>query len=586
MLRSPRMIASLIRSLVLGSATAVATITVSSALVGCKDEGQPDYWVDKLEDPAWRPRAIKRLEQFYEDSLTKAGKDEQAPEVKALLDLIVEPLTRTYVEQYDALDTKTRVTLVKLLASMRDKRTEPALKKALDEFAKRPKTTKDEQDIKWAARAAAELKLPSLTQPMLETFMKLKASSMLGGIVYKDYNEAMVAVADKSWVGPLVKMLEAEIKVPKDAKEKDAVSDYRDQLFWQTTSAEVLGLIADASAVEPLMKVMLDPAKADIQATALLAMVKIGKPSVAQAVKLLQANDDDKLAAYNLTRIKEVTKAKKAPEDKPYKQTAALILGTIGRSEGIAPMVAALQAADKEPNKAVIARELTKMPQSPESKAAFKAAYESISINTNIPPGINALQMLTEAAGQWFDPDMMPWLLERAERTKGGGEDIKALQGAITVTALKLAKPDQLEDVKKAVDKYGTKIEKDMYALVEKQVKACGDRVQCYLAEIEKSENQDQKTQFGGIKAGYMIAILGNDQTRAELIERLDSVENAAVRYVAASAIDHLSPKGSDEAAKKIRAIIQKNVKSADRDKVAGDAPLKQVMYRLDARGG
>jgi hypothetical protein len=32
--------------------------------------------------------------------------------------------------------------------------------------------------------------------------------------------------------------------------------------------------------------------------------------------------------------------------------------------------------------------------------------------------------------------------------------------------------------------------------------------------------------------------------------------------------------------------IIERNAKSPDRDKAMGDAPLKQVMYRLSARGG
>jgi len=48
--------------------------------------------------------------------------------------------------------------------------------------------------------------------------------------------------------------------------------------------------------------------------------------------------------------------------------------------------------------------------------------------------------------------------------------------------------------------------------------------------------------------------------------------------------IDHLSPKGSKEAAAKLNAVIEKNAKSPDREKSSGDAPLKQVVYRLDAR--
>ena len=69
-----------------------------------------------------------------------------------------------------------------------------------------------------------------------------------------------------------------------------------------------------------------------------------------------------------------------------------------------------------------------------------------------------------------------------------------------------------------------------------------------------------------------------------ELVKRLDSIDNAAVRYTASQAIDHLLPKGSTKVADELKKIIDKNLKSADRDKIAGDAPLKQVMYRIRSR--
>ena len=84
--------ASLIRSLVLGTITTTATIGMVTSVVGCKDESQPEYWVDKLEDDKWRPTAIKRLAQFFEDAVTKAGSDHTKPEVTQLLDQVVEPL--------------------------------------------------------------------------------------------------------------------------------------------------------------------------------------------------------------------------------------------------------------------------------------------------------------------------------------------------------------------------------------------------------------------------------------------------------------------------------------------------------------
>ena len=580
MLRSSRTIASLIRSLVLGTATTTTMVLVAATVVGCKDESQPDYWVEKLDDPAWRARAVKRLEQFFEDSVTKNG-DMKSEGVQTLINKTVDPLTKTYVDGYATLDDKTRVSLIKLLAAYKDKRTEPAVKKALEEFAKHPATAKEDQDLKWAAITVEDLKLTSLSDALLNAFLKLKASTMLGGVAYRDVNDAMRVAPSKAWVGPLSKMLDAEMVQPKTNKDKDLIDPYRDQQFWQVASAEVLGRIGDPAAVEPLLKVLLDPAKADVQSTAVLALVKIGKPAADAAVALLQGKNEA-LATYNARRIKEVTGTE--AKGKPYVATAALILGTIGRPESIGPMVEALRTETDDSSKAVIARELAKLPPTDESKQAFRKAYESIALDAEIPPAGGALEALTEAAGQFFDPSMIDWLLARVAKIKGSDEDKKGLQLAVTLTALKLAKPDQLPQVKVAVDKYGTKLEKDWFVGVDALLKACGDRVPCYITALQKSENQDRAKQYIGIKAGYMVGILGNEQSRDEIVKGIDSVTNASLRAVSATVIDHLSPKGSKDAAGKLNTVIERNAKSPDREKSMGDSALKQVMYRLESR--
>lgn len=582
MLRSSRTIVSLISSLTLGVCYTAATVTTAATLVGCQDESKPEYWLDKLEDPKWRPNAVKRLTQFYEDSVTKNNSDTQAAEVQTLLEMIIGPLTKTYVDYYADLDTKTRVNLIKLLSDFRDKRTEPALKKAFEEFAKRPRTTKDETDIKWAVRAAADLKLPGLAGPVLAAYEKLEAHTMLGGITYKDYSEAMTQIADKSWTDALIAKLGAEIKPPKTKKDRDKIDPYRDQLFWQTTAAQVLGLIKDPKAVEPLMKVLLDPNKGDVATTALLALVKIGKPAVERASKLL-SGDDEKLATYYKAQIQKATGAKEPPKGDPHIEIAAAILGTAGRTEGLDPMIKVLKSNAKAEYKAQVAKEIAKIPATPASIAAFKETMENMSIDERLG-GNSALAVLAESAGQFYDPDLVSWILKTTEGIKGGGEDKKIVQGAALLTALKLAKPNQMKEVKRAINRMGTKVEKDMYALAEKVVDACKEDVNCYIKEMEKSENQDQKNQFAAIKAGYMIGILGDSKARDEMIAALESFENAGVRFVAAQTIDHLTPKGSAEVAKKLEEIIAKNKKSADRDKIAGDAPLKQVMYRIDGR--
>ncbi|MGC4089994.1 MAG: hypothetical protein QM756_19320 [Polyangiaceae bacterium] len=441
------------------TAIAVSLVTVT----GCKDESQPEYWVDKLSEPTWRTRAISRFEQFFEDALTRSNKNLKAPEVQELINKSVDGLTKAYVEGGDQLDPKSRVSLIKLLSGYRDKRANPAFKKAFEEFVKAPKTNKDDQDIKWSAIAVGDMKDESLAGPMLEAFLKLRANTMLGGVVFKDYNAAMLAMPSKSWTQPLIKKLEAPVSRPgpQQKKDKDAIEEYMDQQFWQTTAASLLGKIGDPAAVEPLIKVFLDPNKVDFHQTAAVALIQLGKPASDMAVQLLKGQNKG-LEEFCLARIKDTGGDVKG---KPCVQSAAVILGAVGRSDAVGPMVEVLKGDLDDATKAVIARELPKLPATPDSIAAFKTVYEGLSLAAQIPPGQPALESLTEAAGQFFDPSLVDWLLRRADTIKAGGDekDAKvALQQAITVTAIKLAKPDQLASVKRAASAYGTQLEKDL----------------------------------------------------------------------------------------------------------------------------
>ena len=594
MFGSSRSIAILIRHLMFGTAATVATATLATTLVSCQDENQPEYWVKKLSDAKWRPRAIKRLDQFYQDALTKAGNDATNADVQALLNKIVEPLTQAYVEGYSTLDSKTRVSLIKLIASFRDKRTESALKKALEEFSKKPTGNKDDADIKWAIRAQGDLRLASLQPAMLDVFQKLKTSSMLGGITYKDLNEAMLSNPDPAWAEPMKKMLEAEIKPP-EKKKPDTVEAYRDQLFWQTVSAQVLGELGDKSAVPNLMKVILDPAKADVAATALLALVKIGKPTVDAAIKLLK-DEDKALADFHLQKLVKLGNLKEPPKDKPYIPMAAIILGTTGQRSALPPMIAAMKAIEDKNNKAVILSEMTKIPATDASKAAFKAGFEELDMDVRLPPNMGKAlpELVADAVPRFYDPGMIDWLLERGEATKGYADDLKDLRATILITSFKLAKPDQIAKLGAYLKKWGTKntdknsknkyFEEPMFKLSDEVLKACGDRVPCYLSTIEKSDSQAKDTQFKGIKCAYMLGIYGDEKTAMEIVKRMDSLENAAVRFSASQAIDHLLPNGSLEVADALDKIIEKNKKTADKSKIMGDQPLKQVMYRVRSR--
>ncbi|MBN2196689.1 MAG: hypothetical protein JW751_28005 [Polyangiaceae bacterium] len=595
MFRTTRTIASLMRHLTLGTAAVVATATLATTLVGCKDESQPEYWVDKLADPKWRAPAIKRLDQFYQDGLTKAGSDATNADVKALVDKMIEPLTKTYVENYADMDTKTRVSLIKLIASFRDKRTEPALKKALDEFVKKPTGKQDEQDIKWAIRAQGDLKLASLNSSIIEVFQKLKTSSMLGGITYKDLNATMLAAPDKAWTEPLKKMLEAEIKPP-DQKKPESVDEYKDQLFWQTVSAQILGELREPSAAELLMKVILDPAKGDVAQTALLALVKIGQPSVDMAVKLLKG-EETKLKDFQLQKLVKGG-AKEPDKDQPWVPMAAIVLGMSGNQSAIKPILDVIRTTEIKSNRAVLLSELAKIPATAESKAGFQEGMKMLDLDVSIAGGGKALPVLVaDSVTRFYDPTMVDWLIGLGRGMKAPNqEDLKDLRATILATAFKLARANQMASLKALMGEWGTKqtdakskykyFEEPLFEQADEVLKACGDRVPCYLSTIEKSESQAKDTQFKGIKCAYMLAIHGDEKTPAQIVERLGGIENAAVRYAVASAIDYLLPKGSAEVADSLEKIIEANVKTADKNRIQGDAGLKQVMYRIRARAG
>jgi hypothetical protein len=591
MLRSSRASLALIRSLMLGTATVTTMVVASSVLVGCKDENQPEYWLEKLDDAKWRPKAVERLTQFLDDAMTKAqddpGKDptkaaEDKAAVKALQDKLVPPLTQVYVDSYDDLDTKTRVNLIKLLADFRDERAVPALKKAFDEFAKRPRETKDEQDIKWAIRAYGAMKSKELAPSVLAAFEALKAHTQLGGISYKDYSKGMVDAPSEGWEDALIAKLNEKIKHPNSGKtpqqKRDMIDPFRDEQFWQLTAAQVLGELKSTKAVEPLIKLILDPSKGDMAPTALLALVKIGKPAVDRAAKLL--NESDPLVAFAKERMNEASGSTSKIEGNPALASAAAIIGMAGRADGIEPLIKVLDTKMEDADKALIARELPKMPATDASKAAFKKAFESISLDATVQ-GTPALALLAESAAQYFDPTMVDWMLERAAQTQGGGEAKTALQQTLVTSALKVAKAAQWDAVSKAADEYKVS---DLVKPAIPVVKDCGDKVDCYLAGVEKSEYQAQKDQLAGIKAAYMIGVLGDAKARDALLERLSSIENGAIYYVALSAIDKLSTSASPEVVAALEAIIEKNDKSGDPDKLSKNSPTKQVAYRISVR--
>lgn len=585
MLRTAKRIAPLLRSLLFSSLTLTATAVCTTSIIACADENDPETHVKKLDDPATRSAAVKRIIQFFEDAMTRDEKNREGPTVKPLLDKIVAPMAQICVS--GDLDERTQSNLIKFLSDSRDARAEACFVKTLKEY--RPEG--NDEDIRWVARAVGPMKLKAAGEPLLQAFLKVKPSKPKANAIYRDVNEAIIALADPSMAPQLIQTLGRPILDPKDPSALD-------ETFWQVTAAEMLGNMKSDAAVKPLIKVILAPSKSGVATTALMALIKIGKPSVAAAAALISGSDAE-LVEYSKN---ETLKAGSGPDGKPSSDaqkaaatahitTAATILCSIGREDAIAPVLAALDKAPDDLTRGLIARELPNLPPTAEVKKAFQTAYEKTPLDLSSPLLGSVREALVEKAGYFLDSGFVPWLLKTAKDARGDAEDVDALRTATLVTTLKLMTPDQVSDVEAFAktktgqgSEVGKALEKEM-TTAKQMVAACKDNTECYLAKLAEPASQEKTTQFQGIKAVYMVGVLGNEGVRPKLVALMPKLTSALTRGLSGFVIEHFSPKGDAKIAADLQKIIDEADATKDQNQIQNTQPLKQVSYRLQARG-
>ncbi len=584
MLRNLCKITPLLRSLVLGAATVSAVSVSSTVLVGCEDENKPEYYTKRLDDPALRPQAVKRLVQFFEDAMTRADKNREDPKVKELLDKIVPPLTKTYMEG-DTIDDRTKGEIIKLLADTRDERAKPAWIKAVQEY--KPNVT--ESHLKAATKAIAEtgVKDPEAMDALIQAFIKFQAGRKKGNLMFRDFKKSLVDISSPSWKPQLLERINRPMEKlsPKDRGNEEKITAYRNEQFWQITAAEVLGNIKATDAIKPLFKTVVDPNKADVAGTSVMAMVKMGKASMNTLIDALLGKDKE-IAEFAKSKIKKEKKAAITPV-----RSAAMVIGTIGRADGIKPLMTALEKADERDyiTRAIIARELSKCPPTPESLEVFLDVYKEMPVSAVIPPGNTAVAVLSESMAQFYDPGVIEVLIERGNNFKGREEDRDVIRDAAMITMFKLMRKDQIEMVEKTIKEWAPKkdqgkLEKEAMERAKKVLNGCGEKLECYLAKLEEAAVQEKKEQFQGIKSAYMLGILGNDKTRMEIVKRFPKIKNASIKFAAGRSLEHLAPKGDKAAAEEIQKQLQANIDKGDRNQISGDAPLRQIRFRLLAR--
>jgi hypothetical protein len=529
--------------------SAVVIASASWTLAGCADENDPKTFAKRLDDPAQRSNAIKRLDSFYNDAMGAApGADKHADEkVKKVLDDAVEPLTKTYIA--GGLDEKTRKDLIKLLGDMGDVRAAPAYAKAFKDF----ESGKNDDDVKYAAQGTTRLAQlgpvtdQGLVDALWDCFAKFQPSKAKSINLVKDLQGAVMIVKDKSYGQKAIDKLAAPVSDPKDpAQGMDQIQ------FWQLTAARLIGELKYTPAIKPLVKVLLTPTKGDLIFPVRLALTRMPKEAEPVLIAALKGTDPE-LAAL----------ADKYPE-KAFVPRIAEPLAYISRTAGRDAILEALGKVDSDQNRTVLATELTHFPSDPATVKAYVDAYGKVPPNAAIPllGGGNGHAILAQSAANFFDPSLTEWLLKETAGAKGEAAD--ALPPAALQAAIKLMTSTNVKAVGDAVAKIpGQALEKDMWKSASAVVDRCKQDAACYVAVLDTPVPSTPPTaKISHVKASWMAGIYGNEATKSALVAKIDKVKDGSVRLSMVEAIDHLSPKGDAAAADKLEAIVDADRKA------------------------
>lgn len=537
-------------------------VLASAGVVGCADENDPKTWAKRLDDPAQRAPAIKRLEGFFNDAMSSASTPNKRDDekVKKILDDSVEPLAKTYIT--GGLDEKTRKDLIKLLGDMGDPRAASAYAKAFKDF----EPGKNDDDVKYASQGTTRLAQmgpvadQGLVDALWDCFSKFAPSKNNKSInLVKDLQNAVMVVKSPSYGAKAVEKLAAPVTDPKDpAQGMDQIQ------FWQTTSARLIGELKFTPGVKPLVKVLMTPTKGDLIFPVRLALTRMPKEAEPVLIAALKGTDPDLQAL-----------AEKYPE-KAYIPRVAEPLAYISRPAGKDAILEALGKADNDQNRTVLATELTHFPSDANTVKAYVDAYNKVPANAAIPllGGGNGHAIIAQSAANFFDPSLTEWLVKETAAAKGEAAD--ALPPAALQAAIKLMTSTSSKAVGDQVGKIpGQALEKDMFKSASAVLDKCKQDAACYVAVLDTPVPSTPPTaKMGHVKAAWMAAMYGNAGTKTALLGKVDKVKDGSVRLAMVEAIDHLSPQGDASSADKLEGIV-------DADKKAGVNYANDEVYKI-----
>ncbi len=520
---------------------------------------------------------MKSFLALYEEAVARASTGRDDPNVKRLVDGNIDVMTKAYVTGH--LDEPTRKQLLKTLVDMRDARAGQAFVKVLDGCME-PNTA----DELTAVTGAIDVLVASakLEQPVIDAlwgcftrYSPSKTNSILSTLAIHD---SILAVKDPSY-GPKAVIAIGAPVVLDDTPSLQGTAKVNDHLeFWQTTSIQVIKTLHYTPAARSLV-------------TVLMTRNKLGLALLAQAALTTMPNEAEPLLAAALDGS-DPELAKLTTDwgtDKGYIPVVLNVLSYTSLDAARDAAIAFVPRLDNDPNRAALAMTLIWYARTPQVLAAFKGLYAKLPA-INDEAGAERSQLLG-VVSEFFDPTLGAWALAEADGAKG--QNMLSAKASALQSAIKLMRPSDKPSVEKALARLQVGLTpnekrdvgdnlRGVYKLAAVAVDKCATDPTCYAKLLDDPVPQVMNANWTAIKAAYMAGVLGNEQTRKELIAHLPNVTNPGARLAVAAAINHLAPKGDAQGADALEKIVAEDL--ARKEPNHGDDGLAKVARMLRAR--
>lgn len=487
-----------------------------------------DALATRLGTASTRSAAVEELVTRFA-AIARNGTQTDA--ARAFADQYSKAAGDAYIAGIETLSEAQRLNLVKTLVALSHSEATPALAHAISRYAT---TGAHVEEAILACQAAQRQRSPEFQGRLLEAYHAIDTSDPDGLRYSRHLAAAMSFQRDDAWNPSFVQVLTEPLVRPQRFDDKPAVKAFQSGLFRQTIAARLLGESGSKEAVVPVLRLLLDADKAEVHPAAELALIKLETTALPELLQLLRGEGE--LVELTRSARKDVRQAQ------VYFATKWLDLLRLPSTEG--ELLSAWNQTKDPVARTLLIRSLSRLPQTKTGLDELKTTYVQTDIKVTLPEGESALEVLSEAAVQFFEPSLAVWLEDRVGRVPTVWTRRGDVQVALVMAMSRLVTAEQLKATAATAQRYGGKLGTPAYEAAAQLVKQCQNDANCYVKSVTSAA-----TPFVAQKAATMAGCLGDSATRDALIDVALSLEDQELLNQVLTVIEHLTATDAQQAA-------------------------------------